>query len=927
MIINNLVYKPQKRKGENDMVVLKCKMCGGDLIPFEGSKICECEYCGSRQTIPAIKEEGIQTLFNRANTLRMKAEFDKAADIYEKILQRNEEEAEAYWGLILCKYGIEYVEDPVTFKHVPTCHRASYDAVTADEDYKNAIKYADEEQRVLYEEQGKEIEEIQRQIVDLSRKEAPYDVFICYKETDGNGKRTPDSVIANDIYYQLTHEGFKVFYSAITLESKLGAEYEPYIFSALNSAKVMLTIGTKPEYFRAVWVKNEWSRFLKLMKKDRTRLLIPCYKDMDPYDLPQEFAHLQAQDMGKIGFINDLIRGIKKVISNDIHTGKNVSYQEQVTGNYSNAAALLKRGMIALEDKEWSKADGFFEEVLNQDPESSEAYIGKLLAANKLSTFSQYISFLITKYQKGEFKTLTACPEATEYIAKVCSEYELKGYLDQETIKKVYFYDRTYSSDLSCRKEQKTKQLEELKMERHLARAIQFAQGDEKKKIEQGIGKVISALDQRINDSESADKEKTEIIQNQYREHIEKADLSVKNLREKAEQEKERDYLSCISEIKKATDIPSYQKAIIHLEDFVGYKDSETQLEYCRREISRLEKEKEEEHKRRDAERKRLEIERKHKNKIWGIITVCVAVAVVAVFFVVTKVIIPNHKYNSAVGMMETGEYDSALKIFEELGRFKDSNTQVIECKYCSAVKMLENGEYESALNIFEEIENFKDSDEKIAECVKAQIRDATVGDIVRLGHYEQDNDDSNGSEKIEWLILADEEDRKLLITKYGIDCKQFNDKKFDATWATCTLRKWLNDDFYNQAFEDTEKDMILTSVVLPIQYEPYTQETDQGDETQDKVFILSIQEAMDYFKNNTERKAKGTKYAEEHGATSPKDDGSNFWWLRTIKIGKYSVNDEVSGSCVNRDGEITIGTTIDFEEFTVRPAIWVEIR
>ncbi|MDO4960670.1 MAG: DUF6273 domain-containing protein [Eubacteriales bacterium] len=337
------------------MAILKCKMCGGTLEVTDGQSVCECEYCGSKQTVPNSQDEGLQTLYNRANVLRMKSEFDKAAEIYEKILQKNETEAEAYWGLILCKYGIEYVEDPQTYRRVPTCHRASYDAVTADEDYKNAIKYADISQKILYEDEARAIDEIQRGILAIAQKEDPYDVFICYKETDENGKRTQDSVIANDIYYQLTQEGYKVFYAAITLESKLGSEYEPCIFSALNTAKVMLAIGTKPEYFNAVWVKNEWSRFLKLLKKDRSRLLIPCYKDMDPYELPEEFAHLQAQDMGKIGFISDLVRGIKKVIKKEeapapaTAAGAAAAYSNNVT-------ALIQRGYMALEDQEWAKA-------------------------------------------------------------------------------------------------------------------------------------------------------------------------------------------------------------------------------------------------------------------------------------------------------------------------------------------------------------------------------------------------------------------------------------------------------------------------------------------------------------------------------------------------------------------------------------------
>jgi hypothetical protein len=120
-------------------------------------------------------------------------------------------------------------------------------------------------------------------------------------------------VLAQDIYFQLKDD-YRVFFSRITLEDKLGQEYEPYIFSALNSAKIMLVVGTEAEHFNAVWVRNEWSRFLALAKADRSRLLIPCYRDMDPYGMPQELSVFQSQDMSKIGFLQDLIRGIEKVM-------------------------------------------------------------------------------------------------------------------------------------------------------------------------------------------------------------------------------------------------------------------------------------------------------------------------------------------------------------------------------------------------------------------------------------------------------------------------------------------------------------------------------------------------------------------------------------------------------------------------------------
>ena len=358
------------------MAIFKCKMCGGNLETTEGSSVGICEYCGTKQTVPTANDENLQGLYNRANTLRIKSEFDKAEQLYEKILQADGNQAEAYWGLILCKYGIEYVEDPATFKRIPTCHRASYDSIIADDDYKSALKYADDSQRNIYEQEAKEIDRIQKEIIELSSKEEPYDVFICYKETDDTGSRTQDSVIANDIYYQLTQEGFKVFYAAITLEDKLGSAYEPCIFAALNSAKVMLAIGTKPEYFNAVWVKNEWSRYLKIMKKDRSKLLIPCYKNMDAYDLPDEFAHLQAQDMGKIGFINDVVRGIKKVVSRE--NSKSTPIVNVV--NNTTTEPLLKRAFIFLEDGDWNSANEYCEKVLDIDPECAQAYLGKLMA-------------------------------------------------------------------------------------------------------------------------------------------------------------------------------------------------------------------------------------------------------------------------------------------------------------------------------------------------------------------------------------------------------------------------------------------------------------------------------------------------------------------------------------------------------------------
>ena len=200
------------------MAIIKCKMCGGDLDLVEGASTAECEYCGSVQTVPKVDDEKKLTLFARANRLRVACEFDKATGIYESIVADFPEEAEAYWGLVLCKYGIEYVDDPATGKKIPTCHRSSFDSIMEDSDFEQALENADAVARKVYREEAKTIEEIRKGIIAVSNNEQPYDIFICYKETAENGDRTLDSVLAQDVYDALTGKGYRVFFSRITLE-------------------------------------------------------------------------------------------------------------------------------------------------------------------------------------------------------------------------------------------------------------------------------------------------------------------------------------------------------------------------------------------------------------------------------------------------------------------------------------------------------------------------------------------------------------------------------------------------------------------------------------------------------------------------------------------------------------------------------------
>lgn len=358
------------------MIALKCKMCGGDLSVSPGASVGTCQYCGTTMTLPVTGSTQVADQFNRASGLRQGDEFDRASEVYLRLLEANPRDAEAHWGMVLCRFGIAYVEDPETGRRLPTCNRVRFGSILEDEDYLQAITWADGEAKAVYQAEAEAIAAIQREFLDISVREEPFDVFLCYKEKDGQGERTPDSVLAQELYYELTEKGYRVFFSRLTLEGKLGISYEPYIFAALQSARVMVVVTTRAEYVNAPWVKNEWSRYLALIRQGEDKVLIPAYRDMDPYTLPEELASLQAQDMGKLGFMQDLLEGIQKFLRRepDDDGGR--------TG--PTASTLTKRGMLALEDGDFAVADAHFERALDHDPEEAMAYVGKLMVERKV---------------------------------------------------------------------------------------------------------------------------------------------------------------------------------------------------------------------------------------------------------------------------------------------------------------------------------------------------------------------------------------------------------------------------------------------------------------------------------------------------------------------------------------------------------------
>lgn len=670
-------------------MIFKCKMCGGTLDVKEGQSIAECEFCGTKQTIPVIDNEKSFNLHNRANALRLRNEFDKAIIVYENILTDNPDDAEAHWGLLLCKYGIEYVDDPLTGKKIPTCHRTQFDSVFSDPDYKAAIKNADVLAREVYETEAKEIDGIQKHILEISQKEERFDVFICYKETDENGQRTIDSVIAQDLYSALTQKGYKVFFSKITLETKLGEMYEPYIFAALNSAKVMLVIGTKEAYFNAVWVRNEWSRFIKIMERDHDKYLIPCYKDMDAYDLPMEMASFQAQDMGKIGFLQDLLYGIDKLFGK---TARPVKVEEKPTAviqNGVNYSALLERAQILIEDGDTKKADSLLEKVLNNDPKNAKAYFYKLLidlnvkSAEELNNFTRRISDEPNYIKAYRYADAAMKAELDGYSSRI--EENVKRQKQEELYERCIKLYKFTNAGFALEAANGFQKLGDYK--------------DSRAYYERCVARLEKAYDEAVNYIKNYNYSDAACLLEDIKGYKDSVQL-IENCC--ALRNKEAVYRSAVS-LARYDSVNSLSAAIERLKTIGDYRDSATLIEKYNQRINEI--------------KEREEISKKRKIRFIKIASPIVA-AIIAFTLLTVYLFIPLTKYNKAERAYKSGNYDTAIALYDDLYRnhhdFKNAASKIKQTKYKKADTLVKAGKYDEAKDIFAALGNYKNSADRI---------------------------------------------------------------------------------------------------------------------------------------------------------------------------------------------------------------------
>lgn len=283
------------------------------------------------------------------------------------------------------------------------------------------------------------------------------------------------------------------------------------------------------------------------------------------------------------------------------------------------------------------------------------------------------------------------------------------------------------------------------------------------------------------------------------------------------------------------------------------------------------------------------------RNKKIAMITaaiVCVVCAIVAFIIVLNAVIIPNGKYRDAIALLDAGNFAEAYDAFVALNGYKDSaaKADVAFCKY--------------------EVE---------------QLKVAKPGDYVIFGAYEQDNDNTNGKENIEWLVLEAKDGKVLIISKFALDCRSYNTLWAKTTWSTCTIRKWLNDTFLHTAFSSAERAIIADKIVHQDKNPAY--KTKPGHATMDKVFLLSIDEVNRYFGSDEARMCVPTAYAIANGAwtsdTYTKGDAATcYWWLRSPGYMQYNAAGVISAGSVS-----CMGSSVSDDCDGVRPALWIKLE
>ena len=346
-------------------VVFGCKDCGSPHVREKDGKL-HCISCGAwfEKNVETDEERDARVLYltrlDRAEELlRMSPpRFDDAEDHFREFIKEYPDHSDGYWGLVRARYGIKY-EDDTKGKSVPSCYKSSYRDFRRDSDFLMALSCAENDS--IYDnlqKKAKLIADVCKEWREEAKKDS-YDIFISFKAPDKeSGISDEDQKEMEHLYTHLLGEGYRVFFSPYSMRKHSGKHYDSYIFNALQSARVQIVYGSKPEYFTSTWVQNEWTRFLRMTANGEKKKgsCIVVYNGFNPNMLPHDLRKLQAIDASKNNrmFYHDLLDVIKKVLADGKSPDANAAMlngRDEILKELSELETRLSGKPIANEQK------------------------------------------------------------------------------------------------------------------------------------------------------------------------------------------------------------------------------------------------------------------------------------------------------------------------------------------------------------------------------------------------------------------------------------------------------------------------------------------------------------------------------------------------------------------------------------------------
>ncbi len=873
------------------MAAFLCRFCGAGL-ELSGSRVCECGSCGRIQSVPLLDSAEKAELIRRAEQLRSQYRYDKAIQLFEKMIQLSPADADLYWGLALCRFGVEFFRDGGI-----ALNRTQAHSFLTDSDYRQALRFADEKQRGFMEQTAGRIDEKRREIAEIASAER-YDVFLCCCETDKNGLPSEEAGRASELYRRLSAEELRVFYPHITLEDKSGSEWEPYIFGALNSAKVMLVVGMNGGSFEDIWVRNAWSRFISGGMDGRA--VIPVVYDLSANTVPPELSRYQAIDMSRLGYEHDLILSVKALLSG--RTSDDTQPEK---------SPLVRRAYLFLEDGDFSAAEGLCERIDQTSP--AEASLIRLLVEYRLKSEEELDTLSADIIQSENYRrAMQAGGEAFCARLKrhgVSARYNywsdmLEAAADEQTclIAANGFEQLGGFRDSAEKAALARKKSEDLRGQISIDPSDSVYSVNVKPVSERiftplrigllagGLCAAAVFIAVLANNSAGIPAEGATLQSDYSDEHLQKFEHGMALYSEESYAEAELVFTALgdydnsgywadqcrYMQAEQLLEAGDAEKAMSIFERLGAHEDSRQRAKECGYALAdALEKQGRLE----EAENafKALgsyldSVERGKGCRYQTAVSLYDSgdkEAAAEIFsglgdFSDSRDYISRISYSNAEEYLSDGNYSAAYELFSSLGSYSDSAGRAAESRYLYAKALLESGNDTEARSILTELGDYKDSAELLnrswlsyaCERIDAGYKRDAYEILMRVEDYAPAREyiaslrneilsgadwsnlfyfgryyyfDSTDVNKVVWRVLKTDGDMALVVSENALDYLPF-DENGGSEWAESSLRSWLNGEFYESAFSDDEKALIMSA--------------GNGVVT-DKVFLLNLDEAL----------------------------------------------------------------------------------